>query len=124
MSSPNYKVIVPSDLPIQAKIKKLKKSYPHIKEDLDEAIKILEENPMKQGFSGMAPIPRFGGNVWKIRVKCSDIKSGKSKGYRLVYYTNKETKCIYLLFIVIKKEGEQILRAGTQKALELLGLNK
>jgi mRNA-degrading endonuclease RelE of RelBE toxin-antitoxin system len=59
-------------------VKKLQKKYPNIKDDLKHLSQELSENPQK----GIL----LESNFYKIRLKNSNTKSGKSAGYRVVYY--------------------------------------
>ncbi len=49
----------------------------------------------------------MGSNLYKIRVKNSDI-GGKSGGYRVIYYTRLANNRIYLLTIFSKTQKENI----------------
>lgn len=49
----------------------------------------------------------LGSNLYKIRVKNSDI-GGKSGGYRVIYYTRLTNNRIYLLTIFSKTQKENI----------------
>ena len=80
------------------KVKKLKKKYINIADDLKKLNEILVSNPK----SGILLFE----NIYKIRLINSDIKS-KRGGYRVIYYLQTETK-IYLLTIYSKKEKENI----------------
>ena len=77
-------------------IKELKKKYIHIKKDVGKALEILEGNP----FLGVS-IKGFG-KLWKFRVINSDIKKGKSGGYRLIYFFNSNTKILFPLLVYEK----------------------
>lgn len=47
--------------------------------------------------------------IIKVRIVNTDTNSGKSNGYRMIYYAVKENKEIYLLSIYYKKEQRRIL---------------
>ncbi len=79
--------------------KKLFKKYKSIKNDILELIEKLEEN-YQIGI-------HLGNNLYKIRVKNSDI-GGKSGGYRVIYYTKLSSNSIYLLTIYSKTQKESI----------------
>ena len=49
----------------------------------------------------------MGSNLYKIRVKNSDI-GGKRGGYRVIYYTRLTNNRIYLLTIFSKTQNENI----------------
>lgn len=56
-------------------------------------------------------------NVIKVRVANSDTHSGKSNGYRLIYYAEKSDGTIYLLTIYYKKEKEDISNKEIQELI-------
>ena len=102
----NYKIIVTPFF--EKKVKKLKKKYRNIKNDLQDLVKILDANPQ-------AGISLFE-NIFKIRLRNSDISS-KRGGYRVIYYYLDENNEIYLLTIYSKKEQENISK---KEILEIL----
>jgi mRNA-degrading endonuclease RelE of RelBE toxin-antitoxin system len=74
-------------------LRELKKDYPHVNEDLNVLFAELHQ--------GVTPGDRISGvgyTVFKTRVKSSDIRKGKSGGYRVVYYL-KTTACIYMIAV-------------------------
>ncbi len=83
----------------QKDIKKLFKKYKHIKQD----ILILIESLERDYSIGI----HLGDNLYKIRVKNSDI-GGKSGGYRVIYYSKLANNKIYLMTIYSKKQQESI----------------
>jgi len=88
----NYKII-PTEHFMQ-EVLELKKVYPNIRNDLKELVSILNQNP-KSG----TPL---GGKVYKIRLKNSDLKKGKSGGYRVITYIIDELQKVRLLTIYAK----------------------
>ena len=91
-------------------IRRLAKKYRKIRNDVQPVIEQLER--------GELPGDRLSGidyEVFKLRVRNSDIQKGKSGGYRLVYYVKMST-AIVLLTIYSKSEQEDIA------AEELLGI--
>jgi len=80
-------------------VKKLFKKYRSIKTDILELIEKLEED-YSIGID-------LGSNLYKIRVKNSDI-GGKSGGYRVIYYTRLTNDRVYLLTIFSKTQKENI----------------
>jgi mRNA-degrading endonuclease RelE of RelBE toxin-antitoxin system len=63
-------------------IKKLRKRHDSIEKDIQPLIEQLE--------AGELPGDRIAENkypVYKVRVRNSDIRRGKSSGYRVIYYT-------------------------------------
>jgi mRNA-degrading endonuclease RelE of RelBE toxin-antitoxin system len=88
----------------ERKIKKLSKKYRKILQDLDELGKTLSTNPR----AGNA-IPNFNSRIWKIRMPSSDMASGKSGGFRIIYfYYHEKEGSLYLLTIYPKNEQENI----------------
>ena len=70
----------------QQDLKKLIKSYRSIRKDLTPLIEQLQQ--------GETPGDLISGNkyqVIKVRLRNSDIKKGKSAGYRVIYYLKTET---------------------------------
>lgn len=56
-------------------------------------------------------------NVVKVRIANSDSKSGKSNGYRLIYYAEKSDGTIYLLTLYYKKDKENITNKEIQELI-------
>ena len=86
----------------QRNLRTLAKKYRSICNDVQPIIEQLE--------SGELPGDRISGigyEVFKLRVKNSDIQKGKSGGYRLIYYV-KTAKGIILLTIYTKSEQADI----------------
>lgn len=86
----------------QRKVKSLAKEYRSIQADVSPIIKQLEagEHPGDQ-------VPDIGYEVYKVRIKNSDIQKGKSRGYRLLYYIKTNTRII-LLTLYAKSEQVDI----------------
>jgi mRNA-degrading endonuclease RelE of RelBE toxin-antitoxin system len=89
-------------------LKKIQKKYKSIEKDLEDLIEKLE--------AGETPGDRINGNqyeVYKVRVKNSDINKGQSGGYRVIYYT-KNIEKVLLTAIYSKSEQANI----TNKEIE------
>lgn len=87
-------------------VKKLSKKYKQIKNDLQNMQKEIEnENFIDLGYS-----------CFKLRLANSSIPTGKSGGFRVIYYKKIEDK-IYLLEIYSKTELENI---DVSKIIEIL----
>ena len=56
-------------------------------------------------------------NVVKVRIANSDSNSGKSNGYRLIYYAEKSDGTIYLLTLYYKKDKENITNKEIQELI-------
>jgi mRNA-degrading endonuclease RelE of RelBE toxin-antitoxin system len=83
-------------------IKKLRKRYDSIEKDVQPLIEQLE--------AGEIPGDRIVENnypVYKVRVRNSDTRRGKSSGYRVVYYTM-TPEAILLTTIYSKSDRQKI----------------
>jgi len=103
----NYDVIAVEQF--QRDIKKLAKKYKSIKYDILDLIEKLELD-YNIGID-------LGNNLYKIRIKNSDI-GGKSGGYRVIYYTILPKSKIYLLTIYSKTQKENIDMKSLKSILE------
>jgi len=81
-------------------VKELQKKYNQIFSDLKELNKILKDNP-KAG----RPL---GKNCFKIRLQNSSIPTGKSGGFRVIYYFLDKNNNIYLMTIYSKTDQDNI----------------
>ncbi|MEG4012869.1 MULTISPECIES: type II toxin-antitoxin system RelE/ParE family toxin [unclassified Microcoleus] len=91
----------------------LSKKYRHIRSDVQPIVEQLQAGELPGN-----RIPGINDIVFKVRVKNSDIKKGKSAGYRLIYYVLMPT-AIFLMSIYAKSEQvdisvEQILQIISQ----------
>jgi mRNA-degrading endonuclease RelE of RelBE toxin-antitoxin system len=68
-------------------LRTLAKKYRNIRSDIQPVV-----NQLKQGELLGEEIPRIGFEVFKVRVRNSDVQKGKSGGYRLIYYVKTETR--------------------------------
>lgn len=94
-------------------LKRLKKKYPHVKEDIEEVVQLLVQFP-DVGSS----IPGYSHKIWKVRAKCRDIKKGKRAGYRVIYFWERGKEIIYLLFVYIKHEKADVSKDEIEKLLQ------
>ncbi len=90
-------------------VKKLKKRYKNILNDIEEFKKIIKDNPTV-GTS-------LGHGVYKVRVKNSNKNQGKSGGYRVITCFIDENNTLYLVKMYDKSEIESI---KTSKLLEII----
>jgi mRNA-degrading endonuclease RelE of RelBE toxin-antitoxin system len=81
---------------------RLSKKYRNIRKDVEPIIEQLT----KKIFIGDR-IPGFSSDIYKARIKNSNLKKGKSAGYRLIYLVESET-IILLLTIYSKSQQEDI----------------
>lgn len=103
--------------PFVRKFKNLKKKYPNIKNDLNKLLSGIEDGSV----SG-EPIPGLYNRIFKIRAASSDMKRGKSGGFRIIYYLLGENYEIYLLTIYAKAKYENISVKDIQAVLKELDL--
>ena len=80
-------------------VKKLAKRYKSISKDL----KTLEEELQQE----IIPSIDLGNNCFKIRLQNSSVPTGKSGGFRVIYFFKKEEN-IYLLDIYSKSDLDNI----------------
>ncbi len=81
---------------------RLKKRYPHVIDDTEALADQLE--------AGQLPGKRLQGlpyQVYKTRIKNSDVQKGKSGGYRVMYYLETSEKLV--LLIIFTKSDESNL---------------
>lgn len=83
-------------------LRNLAKKYRSIRDDIQPVIEQLEQGELPGD-----KISGIGYEVFKLRVRNSDIQKGKSGGYRLIYYV-KTAKGIVLLTIYTKSEQVDI----------------
>lgn len=89
-------------------IKKLKKKFPKVKNDLVWFINELSSNP-ELGIN-------LGENIFKVRIPNSSIPTGKRGGFRIItYYKKNDT--LYLVTIYSKTEQDNIL---TEKLIKIV----
>ncbi len=86
----------------QRNLHKLAKQYLNIGNDIQPVIQQLQQGEILGD-----RIPKIGYEVFKLRVRNSDIQKGKSGGYRLIYYV-KTAKAIILLTIYSKSQQADI----------------
>jgi mRNA-degrading endonuclease RelE of RelBE toxin-antitoxin system len=90
-------------------VKKLKKKFPKIKDDLVNFISELSLNP-KLGVD-------LGENIFKARIPNSSIPTGKSGGFRVItYYKANDT--LYLITLYSKTEQDTILTERLRKIIK------
>jgi len=106
----SYKIIALNTFSF--KLKKLSKKYKRIKLDLQALAKELKNNPK-------AGIP-LQHNCYKIRVSNTSIPTGKSGGFRVIYYFIGENNHLYLITIHSKTQKGTL---SDNQLLELLKIN-
>lgn len=94
--------------------KSLQKRYKNIKQDIKKLTKELQDNP-KAGV-------HLTQNCYKIRVANSSIPTGKSGGFRTIYYHISNLEDIYLISIYSKTQKESISQDVLIELLKTNGL--
>ncbi len=79
-------------------LKRLKKKFPHIKEDL---LKIIDSFKPAQNI-------HIGKSIYKIRIPASDMQKGKSSGFRSYMFLYIKKDMLVPLCIYAKSETENI----------------
>lgn len=79
-------------------IKKLKKKFPHVKEDL---LNVLEKLRIENEIS-------IGRSIYKIRIRSRDMKKGKSGSFRCYIYLYRQKELLIPLSIYTKSEKEML----------------
>ncbi len=90
-------------------IKKLKKRYKNISDDL----KVLQNKLLQNPQSGI----KLSNNCYKIRVANSSVPTGKSGGFRVIYYYIDNNGVIYLMSIYSKSDLQNL---SDDKILQIL----
>ncbi len=99
-------------LPFKRRFKDLSKRYRKIQADIQPIIEALELGEIiGDQIAGTDVV------VFKVRARNSDIPTGKSGGYRLIYQLV-SLKCIYLLLIYAKSDREDITVAEIKDVIE------
>jgi mRNA-degrading endonuclease RelE of RelBE toxin-antitoxin system len=102
---------------IKVAVRRLKKRYRHVVNDLERAVNVLQERPE------LGEVIIGGHGVRKVRVANRDAKRGKSGGYRLLYYlVDEPEKLIYLLLMYAKSEREDVDTKEIERLLKQAGL--
>ena len=86
--------------PFKKRLKKLTKRYRSIQQDIKPILKQLQE-----GILIGEQITDVNATVFKVRAKNSDIPTGKSGGYRLIYQVISPT---VILLLVIYAKSDQV----------------
>jgi mRNA-degrading endonuclease RelE of RelBE toxin-antitoxin system len=78
------------------------KKYPSLSKDLDSFIERLQAGEVLGDL-----LQHVGLDIYKARIKNSDIQKGKSAGYRVIYYL-KQKEDIFLVTLYAKSEQEDV----------------
>ncbi|MCP4361336.1 MAG: type II toxin-antitoxin system RelE/ParE family toxin [Chloroflexi bacterium] len=99
-------------------VKKLKRRYSHIKDDVREGVELLLQIPR------LGVIVPGSGGIRKVRLPNRDAKRGKSGGYRLLYYLeDNESQTLYLLFVYSKSDRANVTRRELKQLLDEMSEN-
>lgn len=110
--SDNSAVEVRFTLPFKRRLKSLSKRYRQIQKDIQPIIDQLQTgNHVGDRIAGTTD------NVFKVRVKNSDIPTGKSGGYRLIYQLV-SPQDVSLLLIYAKSDQADVSAAEIESAIE------
>ena len=111
----NYEIVLSDSFKVA--IRRLKKRYRHVVDDLEIVVDVLQERP------DLGEVIPGGHGVRKVRVANRDAKRGKSGGYRVLYYLIDEPqKLIHLLLIYSKSEKEDTDIKEIEQLLKQVGL--
>ena len=94
-------------------VKRLYKKYKQLSTDLKNLQDILKEDP-KSGIE-------LGKNCYKIRLANTSVPTGKSGGFRVIYYFLDKENHLYLMAMYSKSELENI---SEDKIIEILTSNQ
>ena len=92
--------------PFKKRLKKLAKRYRNIQEDIDPIFTQLQT-----GFFIGEQITDIKATIFKVRAKNSDIPTGKSGGYRLIYQVISPT---LILLLVIYAKSDKVTISSTE----------
>lgn len=95
-------------------IKRLRKKYPRIQQDVQPLV-----NQLIEGETLGDQIPSTGYTVYKVRLPNRDAKRGKRGGYRVVYYIQTSTH-IVLLTIYAKVDRADVSAGDIQDIISTL----
>ena len=96
--------------------KLLSKKYKNIAADIKAAVSELRHNPKAGTYLKY--------NCYKIRVANSSIPTGKSGGFRVIYYFIDERNNLYLLGIYSKTQKESVSDSELLEILKANGLSE
>jgi mRNA-degrading endonuclease RelE of RelBE toxin-antitoxin system len=96
----------------KAQIRILKKRYRQIRSDIQPLIVQL-----KNGETPGDQISGTGYTAYKVRAKNSDIRKGKSGGYRVIYQVLTST-IVVLLYVYAKSDQDDVAAADIRAIIE------
>ena len=97
-------------------VKRLKKRYHRITDDLSKSLEAIEENP------AVGTVIPDDCLVRKLRIASKDMRRGKSGGFRLLYKLSAEERkddvIVYLLFIYAKSDQPDVTPAQLESLVD------
>jgi len=96
-------------------IKKYSRKFRNIEKDINNVIEKLKNGNL---IGNIIKDVNFENAVFKVRVINSDTNSGKSSGYRLLYYVLRDDGIIYLLTIYSKSDKENIRNSEIEEIIQ------
>jgi len=100
------------DATFKREAKSLRKKYPHIQDDLNSLIQSLE-----QGETPGDQMSGVGYTAYKVRIPNTDSNTGKSGGYRVVYYIQ-TPESVVLMSIYTKSDQSNITPRQVKTRIE------
>ena len=95
----------------QRSVRRLRRRYRHLTDDLEAAIEWLLLQPQ------LGVVIRGLPAVRKLRIPSTDMDRGKSGGFRLLYTIDRPSNRIILLFLYAKPERENVSAAEIETLL-------
>ncbi len=94
-------------------LKRLEKKYRHARDDVRDAIDVLQDRPR------LGDLIRGSDGARKLRVRNRDARKGKRGGYRLIYAVDElPERVLYMLMLFSKSEQEDVATSDVQVALD------
>ena len=100
---------------LKRNLRALAKKYRHVQSDVQPIIKRLQ---MGEFIGDQVPGTRY--TVFKVRVQNTDIRKGKSSGYRLIYHL-RTPRSVVLVTIYSKLDQSDISPTQIRRILEEFG---
>ena len=107
----------PKFLPL---VKRLKKKYRRIEQDLKQVFEEIERD--YETAAGAAPIPGWEGTVWKHRCGSTDMRSGRSGGFRIIsmLVKDRDPHVLFPLLIYAKPERTDVTAVEIAEGVKAL----
>lgn len=102
-----YEIIPTKHFQISVEYYMKKRKYTHIQQDIGPIIQEIETGNLV-GVELSNLNVKSNGRTYKVRAANTDAKVGKSNGYRIIYYVEKDDMEVYLLTIYSKKDDNRI----------------